>query len=446
MKHRSNASSVQVVADDESVISHAGALLVQGMCDRVGLTDGIGKLFPKGVLKIDRGCVLRDLAVAIADGADSVIAVEMLRAQRAAFGPVASDTTVWRTLEEFTEHRREQFRGMLAAARARVWADRRVRISRLLAVDVDASIVTCHTDKELAMGTYKKGFGFHPIVCSLDVTNEPLAILLRPGNAGANCAKDLLDALHLGLAQLPAQAFDTNLHDIVVRMDSAGQSHEVVEHLQSHGLGFVIGADLTTEVWKKIGDLEESVWIPAIDQDGSEREYAHVAELAAPEKWGEGVRLIARRERAHIGAPMRLLDLDGNRYQILITNLETGDVPYICALYNGRGRAEQVIDELKRCGLGKLPGKRFEDNEAWICASLLAANLVRWTQMLVLDGPWQTARIDTIRNYLLHTGARLTKHARRIQLHLNKSWPAAEPLVRAFDRLQEMRTPTLQPV
>ena len=444
--HRSNAISVQVVADDESVISHAGALLVQGMCDKVGLTSGIGELFPRSAGKLDRGCVIRDLAVAIADGADSVVAVEMLRAQRAAFGPVASDTTAWRTLGEFSEQRRAGFRGMLAAARARVWNDPRVWIPRLLAIDVDATLVTCHTDKELASGNYKRGFGFHPIVCSLDATGEPLAVLLRPGNAGANCASDLLDALHQGLAQLPARAFDTTLHDIVVRMDSAGHSHEVVDHLQSHGLGFVIGADLTTEVWQKIGKLDESAWIPAIDQDGFERDYAHVAELAAPEKWGEGVRLIARRERAHIGAPMKLLDLDGNRYQILITNLKSHDLAFICALYNGRGRAEQVIDEIKRCGLGKLPGKRYDDNQAWICVSLLAANLARWTQMLILDRPWQTARIDTIRNYLLHTGARLTRHARRITLHLNKHWPAAQAIARAFDRLRKMHTPTLQPI
>jgi len=433
------------MADDAAVASHAGALAVQGLCDKIGLTDAVGSLFPSSPAKIDRGTVLRDLAVAIADGADTVVAVENLRKQALVFGPVASDTTVWRTLDEFTPHRRTGFLGMLAAARAQVWADPKVVVSRLLAVDVDATLVTCHSDKELAAGTYKRGFGFHPIVCSLDCTREPLAVLLRPGNAGANCAEDLLDTLELGLAQLPERSFDTALHDIVVRMDSAGHSHEVVDYLQSHGLGFLIGADLTTDVWQRIGALDDEAWQIAIDQDGAPRDYAHVAELTAPEGWGEGVRLLVRRELAHAGAPMRLLDHDGNRYQVLLTNLITEDVPYLCALYNGRGRAEQIIDELKRCGLGKLPASSFDQNEAWICASLLAASLMRWMQLLLLDGIWQKARIDTLRNFLLHTGARLTRHARRLQMHLNPNWPAAEPLRRAFERLRQIRTPTLQP-
>jgi len=154
--------------------------------------------------------------------------------------------------------------------------------------------------------------------------------------------------------------------------------------------------------------------------------------------------LIVRRELAHCGAPMRLLDHEGNRYQVLITNLTDPDIAYISALYNGRGRAEQAIDELKRCGLGKLPAQRNDLNESWICASLLAANLLRWTQLLLLDGKWQNARIDTLRNYLLHTGARLTKHARRLRIHLDHAWPATPALTEAFARLRQMPTPTLQ--
>lgn len=446
--HRSRASTVEIVPDSGSVVSHAGALPLQGLCDKIGLTDAITRVFGlRGLQTIPRGAVMRDLAVTIADGGDAVVAVEALRSQSAAFGPVASDTTVWRTLAELNEDRRHEFRRMLAAAREHVWGDARVgqSLCRLLAVDVDATLVTAHTNKQLAAGTYKKGFGFHPVVCSLDCTREPLAILQRAGNAGANCADDLLDALTMGLAQLPARAFDRARHDIVVRMDSAGHSHKVVNFMRSHGLGFTIGADLTTDVWQRIGQLDEAAWVAAIDQDGRERDFAHVAELAAPDGWGEGVRLIVRREYAHEGAPMRLLDHEGNRYQVILTNLDSPDLAYIAALYNGRGRAEQVIDELKRCGLGKLPAQEAELNESWILASLLAANLTRWSQLMLFDGRWRDARIDTIRNYLMHTGARLTRHARRLRMHLDTQWPAYEQLCAAFARLRQMRTPILQP-
>jgi len=446
VKHRSRATTVEILPDAGSVVSHAGALMLQGLCDKLGVTDALLWAFaPPSPQTIHRGCVMRDLAVAIADGGDAVVAVEWLRVQGAVFGPVASDTTVWRALGELTEARRHEFRMALAAGREKAWAQSRVRICRLLCLDVDATLVTAHSDKELAAGNYKKGFGFHPVVCSLDATREVLGVLQRPGNAGANCADDLLETLELGLGQLPAQAFDEKRHDLVVRMDSAGQSHQVVDYCLSHGLGFVIGADLTTDVWLKIGQLEEDAWVPAIDQDGHERDYAHVAELSAPDGWGEGVRMLARREIAHIGAPMRLLDHEGNRYQIIITSLDETDLAYIAALYNGRGRAEQAIDELKRCGLGKLPAQAAELNEAWILASLLAHSLVRWSQMLLLDGSWAIARIDTIRNVLLHTGARITRHARRLRMHLDTRWPAYQPLTTAFTRLRAMRTPVLQP-
>jgi len=286
--HHSRASSVEIVPDSGRVASHAGGLLVQGLCDKLGLTDAITHVFGRrGIGTIPRGAVMRDLATAIADGGDAVIAVEALRSQAAAFGPVASDTTVWRALGELDEDRRHEFRCMLGAARERVWSDPRVAQSlcRLLVVDVDATLVAAHTAKEFAAGNYKRGFGFHPIVVSLDATREPLAILQRAGNAGANCAEDLLDALTLGLAQLPARAFDHELHQLVVRMDSGGHSHRVVDFCHSHGLDFVIGSDLTTDVWQQIGLLDEDAWAIAIDQDGNERDYAHVAELAAPDGW-----------------------------------------------------------------------------------------------------------------------------------------------------------------
>jgi len=446
--HHSRASSVEIVPDSGRVASHVGGLLVQGLCDKLGLTDAITEVFgARGIGTIPRGAVMRDLATAIADGGDAVIAVEALRSQAAAFGPVASDTTVWRTLGELHEDRRHEFRRMLGAARECVWSDPRVaqRLCRLLVIDVDATLVAAHTAKEFAAGNYKRGYGFHPIVVSLDATREPLAILQRAGNAGANCAADLLDALTLGLAQLPARAFDRDRHQLVVRMDSGGHSHGVVDFCHSHGLDFVIGSDLTVDVWQQIGHLDEDAWVVAIDQDGVERDYAHVAELPAPDGWGDGVRLIVRRELAHAGAPMRLLDHEGNRYQVLITNLDDSDIAYISAMYNGRGRAEQIIDELKRCGLGKLPAQRNELNEAWLCATLLAANLLRWSQLMLLDGRWASARVDTLRNYLLHTGARITRHARRLRLHLDKNWPATPALTTAFERLRTMRTTHLQP-
>lgn len=449
--HRSIVSSVQVVADSARIASHAGASLVQGLCDRIGLTDGIRQVFGShGPLKICRGAVLRDLAVAIADGAHTVVAVEALRSQAVLFGPVASDTTVWRMLGELTEDRRHELGRMIGGARAHVWSDPRVacQLPRSLLVDVDASEVICHTPKEGASGTYKKNFGFMPMICTLDATREVLAVQLRQGWESPKTADCQIAALTAGLAQLPERAFDPAAHQIIVRLDSAGYAHKIVDHLISHSLSFVIGADLTDAVWQQIDEVPESAWKRAIDQDGFERDHAAVCEIPPPPGWGDSVRMIARREIASDGAKLSLVDTEGYRRQVIITNLESDDIAYIAAVYCGRGRAEQVIDELKRCGLGALPGATWEDNQAWICAATLAYNLVRWTQMLALNGHWQTARIDTIRNYLLHTGARITRHAGQQRLHLDPHWPAFTPLTNAFAKLQQMRqqgTPHLQP-
>lgn len=443
VKHRSSALSVQVRADSVPVMSHAGASLVQGTSDAVGLTGGLsgalGSMRRRNAGH-DPGFVVRDMAVSIADGGRTVTAIEQLRGQAELFGPVASDATAWRVLDGLTSERCQSVRDALAQARERVWASPGFRLPRLLVLDGDATLVNAHSDKEHAAGTYKRGYGFHPIVWSLDQTSEPLSVLLRPGNAGANCAVDLLASLDLAIDQLPERAFDDQKHHLVVRMDSAGASHAVVDSLLDRQLDFVIGFDLSNDVWRAIDALDPTDWVAAIDQDGVPREHAQVAELdLVLERWDPGLRVIVRREIAHAGAQLRMVDFDGWRYQVILTSLADEDIAAIAAVYNGRGRCEQVIDQVKQLGLGHLPSSRYDINEAWALIGLIAANLVRWTQLTCLDGRWRSARIGTLRNDLLHTGARVVRHARQTTLVFNESWPATGALIRAFARLRALR-------
>ena len=71
-------------------------------------------------------------------------------------------------------------------------------------LNIDATLLTAHSDKERAAGNYKHGYGFHSLGCWLDETGEALAAILRPGNAGSNTAEDRFTVLGLALAQLPA--------------------------------------------------------------------------------------------------------------------------------------------------------------------------------------------------------------------------------------------------
>ena len=96
-----------------------------------------------------------------------------------------------------------------------------------LVIDLDATLVTAHSEKELAAGTFKRGYGFHPLCAFLDHgaagTGEPLAIMLRPGNAGSNTAADHIAVVQAALAQLPDyRGRRRGSKKTLVRTDGAG--------------------------------------------------------------------------------------------------------------------------------------------------------------------------------------------------------------------------------
>jgi hypothetical protein len=191
--------TLTVTADgDEQTVSHAGAALLAEAADRLGLTTALsGELAALRQRRSphDPGRVVRDLAVMLADGGDALCDLRALRDQGTLFGSVASDATAWRVIDAIAEH---ELLGALRRARASV----RERAFALGArprgpwvIDVDATLLSAHSDKDGAAGTYKGGFGFHPLLAYLDdpdgaAGGVALAGLLRPGNAGANTASD----------------------------------------------------------------------------------------------------------------------------------------------------------------------------------------------------------------------------------------------------------------
>jgi hypothetical protein len=151
--------------------------------------------------------VVRDLAVMLADGGDALCDLRALRDQPALFGAVASDATAWRVIDAVCEHGLlDALRAARAAARARAFA-LGARPEGPLVIDIDATLIGAHSDKDGAAGTFKGGFGFHPLLAYLDTPDlaggMPLAGRLRPGNAGANTAADHIAVLDDALAQLP---------------------------------------------------------------------------------------------------------------------------------------------------------------------------------------------------------------------------------------------------
>ena len=295
--------TVDVVADGDGLVSLAGAALLAEAADRLGLTDALSRALAamrerRG--KHDPGQVVRDLAVMLADGGDCLADLRAVRDQQVLFGPVASDATAFRVIDRIASDPAllEALRSARAWARANAWAAG-VAPGRIV-IDIDATLITAHSEKEGAAGTFKGGFGFHPLLAYLDQTREALAGVLRSGNAGANTAADHIEVLELALEQLPRAAVQDA--EIVVRTDSAAATHQFTDELRAARVGFVMGLDLTEGVREAILGLPEAAWRPAISQDGEPREGAWVAELTDHldlTTWPDGSRVIVRRERPH---------------------------------------------------------------------------------------------------------------------------------------------------
>jgi hypothetical protein len=436
--------TVDVASDGEGLVSHAGAALLAQTADCVGLTGALsvglaGVRERRG--RHDPGRVIRDLAVMLADGGDCLSDLRVVRDQEPLFGAVASDTTAFRLIDRIATEPGllDGLRTARATARQRVW-DLLARPQEFT-IDVDATLIGAHSEKEGAAGTFKGGFGFHPLLAFLDGSRESLAAILRPGNAGANTAADHITVVDAALEQIPQEIVEDAR--IVVRTDSAGATHEFLDYLHEARIGYLCGYDLTDGVRGAILDLPENAWVAALRQDGSERDGAQVAELTDRldlAAWPEGSRVIVRRERPHPGAQLSFTDHDGHRFLATLTD-QAGDPAEVECRHRARANAEDRVRCAKQTGLDNLPFREFALNEVWLELSLIASDLTVWTQALTLDGELAVCEPKTLRYRLLHAAGRLAFHARRATLRIQATWPWATELAAAFARLAALPPP-----
>jgi Transposase DDE domain group 1 len=438
--------TVDVAPDGAGLVSHAGAALLAEVADRVGLTRGLSRALV-GVVerrrRHDPGRVIRDLAVMLADGGDCLSDLRAVRDQQPLFGPVASDTTAFRLIDRLASDPEalDALRAARARARARAWK-LGARPAQIV-IDVDATLIGAHTEKEGAAVNFKGGFGFHPLLAYLDGSREALAGMLRTGNAPAHSAADQITVLEQALEQLPREVVADINTEIVLRTDSAGSALALCQAARDARINYLVGFDLTKQVRRAILLLPETAWRPARRQNGEVRDGAQVAEITHMldfYDWPERSRVIVRRERPHPGAQLSFTDVDGHRFQATLTDL-AGDPVELERLHRARANAEDRVRAAKQTGLDNLPFREFALNAIWVELSMIAQDLSVWTQALCLDGELATCEPKTLRYRLLHTAGRLAFHARRATLRLQATWPWARQLAAAFTRLQALPPP-----
>jgi Transposase DDE domain group 1 len=485
---------LEVTGGGQGVVSHAGLALLRRLADKTGLTGGLSRaLATPRILVHDRGRVLADLACAIADGARVISDFRVMSDQRELFGLVASVPTAWRTLAEIARGGARADRRVTAAvsmARRHAWAQVAARhgalpgvrladkvLDGVVCIRLDATVTVAHSDKELAEANFK-GYGHHPLVAVCDNTGgEPLAPMLRRGSAGSNTAADHLALLDAGIAALPPGL----RRKLMVTCDGAGASHDLIARLDE--LAGRRGFELTYSVGWVLGERErtalrlvpEQAWQIAIDGRGEVRERradgacgngacahracwieeAHVTELTGLLRegphgdqlgaWPATMRVFARRERPHPGAQLTLFEAaDGWRYSLWATNRPAatkgwlGQNAYIDAAHRVHARVEDAIRTGKNAGLGHFPSFDFQVNAAWLTAAMTGQILLAWLKLLALDGDLARAEPKTLRYKVLHAAARLVRGGRKRRLKIQASWPWAEAITTAWQRIDAL--------
>jgi Transposase DDE domain group 1 len=456
---------VEVESGDVSVVSHGGGMLLVETARAVRLDRALGKALAdwrKPLAVHHPGKVALDVALSLALGGDCLADVAVLRGQGEVFGQVASDATVSRTVSVLAEDAARALpaiRKARAEARARAWAlagdDAPGARGGEVIVDLDATLVTAHSEKEQAAPTFKRGFGHHPLCAFVDHgqagTGEPLAIVLRAGNAGSNTAADHILVVRQALAQLPPSV--RRGKRLVIRTDGAGGTREFVAWLSKRRLGYSVGFPLSEKHVERIRAIPAEAWTPAYDTDDPEpgdaglREGAWVVDATGVldlAGWPADMRVIVRKERPHPGAQLTFTDVDGLRLTAFATNTRTPgrQVPPLELRHRRRARAEDRIRIAKDTGLRNLPLHGFAQNEVWCELVQLALELTAWTQLLAFaKHPARRWEPKRLRLRLFSTAARLVRTGRRTILQLPKRHAWTETILSGLTTLAALAAP-----
>lgn len=458
--------SVRVDAAPVAAVGSAGGALLTETLTVSGLTAALSvglERWRKPQARHDPAKVVTDLALTLALGGDCLADAALLRSEPELFGPVASEATVSRTITALAADTSRALPAIAAArrqVRGRVWAlageaspTHAISETDPLVIDLDATIVISHSEKDGAAPTFKKTFGHHPLLAFLDHgsggSGELLAALLRPGNAGSNTATDHIEVTRQALAAVPGVNSSRPGRKVLIRTDGGGASKEFLTFLTRKGVAYSIGWGLP---WAEMGEIYQAVtemagWSPALSAVGEVNAKADVPDITDLltqrghlKGWPAGMRIIVRRERPHPGARVaqdRLDDAEGYRLTAFATNARRGQLQNLELRHRQRARCEDRIRCAKDTGLRNLPLKTLAQNEVWLAIVALAGDLLAWLGLLGLaDQPARRWEPKRLRLRLFNAPAVIARHARAILLHIKETYPWAHLVLTAHQRLR----------
>lgn len=447
-----------------------GLLPVRLLAEQAGLTGGVSAAMRRRGFEpdYDRGQVLVDLALVLIGGGVAISDFQALRHLAPLIGPVASTPTVWRALSEAGEPQLNRITGAVTRFRAHWWGLLAARpegfpwlkvagreLTGITVVDLDASVVLAGSEtKENAKATYKGGVGFVPNLATCDNVDDVLVIDPRPGNATSNDAADNIAALDAAVAAIPG----TYRRRVLVRLDGAGFSHRLLEHIAAGGgvkgrtWEFSVGWSCTDREIDAIDRAPKQVWQPGIDQDGTVLADTWVADITGLldlSEWHEkipGLRIIARDEPLHPKYRKRASDREkahGRRYQLIAVNAVTGQVAWLDARHRSHVHVEDDVKQAKALGLNRWPSRHWTINVAWTQVVALAATLLAAFRHLGLHpGPLRQAAPKTLRFRLFNVPGRVTRGQRKTWVHLRTDWPWTDDLITTWQAAKAIPAPT----
>src|SRR6266702_172512 len=451
------SKGLTVTADGDAVIAHAGAAALRLTADRTGLTTALSRVLRRDGFTPghDRGRVLTDTAVMMADGGNTVRGIDVLRHQRDLLGEVASPATLSRALGEVDQQALDRIDAARAQVRAQVW-------------DL---IVARH--------------GLHPMAVMCDNTDECLADQLRAGTAGANDASDHIALLARAIAQIP----EPWRHNLLITADGAGATHQLLNWLTSLDrepdgddpgmrVEYTVGWPVDKNTGRAIALLPPEAWTAMIAADGLPGIPATLDAASGPDTVGEvaeithllphlrhwppGLRVFARRvkplrdttPKPLPGTGQLELDLQtraaGWRYEAFATNAaptQPHENPNeVTAWLDGRHRVHARVEDHFRVGndtgADRLPSQHFAVNAAWQRTHAIACDLIAWLRLLGCDDALARTEPATLQYRIFHAPAILTRGGRRRRLNFPPHWPWTGHIQAIFTRLLALPAPT----